>query len=234
MNKTTLNDRVKSLEKDMELVKKFIGITGKLLKDAVDSVTSTPDAANISQVKLYVDANGNFKYYSDDSAKILINAGIKLTPFSVWQAQQMTVSAPTVETEGFAVGDRVKHKFGRGNHFTATIDEITDGDTAILKNCSDPYFEGVELSLSVLVKDKEWKFTDDEKIILNLLPNCYNYLVRDQDGSLLVYSDKPHKEEDCWETDGMLKRWEDLSVFMNEFKSVKWGDEEPCEFRRFI
>lgn len=85
---------------------------------------------------------------------------------------------------------------------------------------------------------KTWKFTEDEKAILRNLPEKYQYIARDNSGDLFVYYVKPLKNGDCWYPNYPDSRtlW-NLSSFVfynNIFKSIKWEDKEPCEFRKFI
>lgn len=81
-------------------------------------------------------------------------------------------------------------------------------------------------------KKPEWTFTEDEKVILRNLPEEYKWIARDRDGDLMVYEVKPEKRSICW--GGRMTDFEMFCVFNHLFRSIKWEDEEPCEFRKYI
>lgn len=81
-------------------------------------------------------------------------------------------------------------------------------------------------------KELEWTFTEDEKVILRNLPEEYKWIARDRDGDLLVYKVKSEKGSICWGR--RLTDFEIFCVFNHLFQSIKWEDEEPCEFRKYI
>ena len=78
-----------------------------------------------------------------------------------------------------------------------------------------------------------WTFTDDEKVILRNLPDEFKWIARDSDEYLAVFTAKPRK--DCkysvWLAPGNCLC---LKEFNHIFQSIKWEDEEPCEFRNYI
>ena len=51
------------------------------------------------------------------------------------------------------------------------------------------------------------------------------WIARDSDGSLFVYTEKPHKNKLCWFIDNSYC----LEVDNNLFPEVRWEDEEPRE-----
>ncbi len=84
-----------------------------------------------------------------------------------------------------------------------------------------------------------WTFTDDEKVILKNLPEKYKWIARDKDGSVLVSFSKPFKDEDedIWDIDDYEYgevRSSYIWQFNHLFQSIKWTDEEPCEFRKYL
>ena len=79
---------------------------------------------------------------------------------------------------------------------------------------------------------KRWTFTDDEKVILRNLADGYDWIVRDRDGRLNVYSSKPFKQKVEWSCDNGASY--ELMLYEHLFKSIKWEDEEPCEFRKYL
>lgn len=80
--------------------------------------------------------------------------------------------------------------------------------------------------------EPKWIFTEYEKAILRNLPEEYKWIARDRDGDLMVYKGKPEKRSFCWGR--RMTDFEMFSVFNHLFRSIKWEDEEPCEFRKYI
>lgn len=79
---------------------------------------------------------------------------------------------------------------------------------------------------------KEKKFTEDEKAILRNLPEFYKWIVRNKCGQLYISSDKPIKSDidKCW----VMHKICYFYIYEHLFKSIKWEDEEPCEFRKYV
>ena len=80
------------------------------------------------------------------------------------------------------------------------------------------------------VEPPKWKFTEDEKAILRNLPEVYKWIARDSDGDLYVYESKPSKEGEFWNALSCCA-W---TLFTHIFQTIKWEDEEPCEFRKYL
>lgn len=73
-----------------------------------------------------------------------------------------------------------------------------------------------------------------EITILNYLENCthFKWIARDQDNSLCIYENKPHKEKTngyvYWNRSDIKPNDIDfLGPFENLFKFIKWEDSEP-------
>lgn len=81
--------------------------------------------------------------------------------------------------------------------------------------------------------EPKWVFTEYEKAILRNLPEEYKWIARDRDGGLNVYNVKPYKLDDCWGRK-RISDFEMFNIFEHLFQSIKWEDEEPCEFRKYI
>lgn len=80
-----------------------------------------------------------------------------------------------------------------------------------------------------------WTFTKDERSILRLLSKSFNYIARDSLGYLRIYRDKPVKDmKEGWWKPVNYGDWNFLNVFDVKFEHIKWTDEEPCEFRRYV
>lgn len=72
-------------------------------------------------------------------------------------------------------------------------------------------------------KREEQAITVDEKAILRNINPKYKYIVRDNDGRLHVYEEKPEKDECEW----LAPSYVGLLAFRHLFPMVKWEDEEP-------
>ena len=77
-----------------------------------------------------------------------------------------------------------------------------------------------------IIKISKYDFTEEEKKILRCFKQIgYNYIARDKDGILALYSNKPYKITNMWNyQDG---EYIDLRIKM--FESIKWQDPEPFE-----
>lgn len=59
--------------------------------------------------------------------------------------------------------------------------------------------------------------------------NEYNFIARDKNNNLYLYSNKPWKEEIYWCYSGKF-----MTVFEELFKFVKWANEEPCNIDEIL
>lgn len=79
------------------------------------------------------------------------------------------------------------------------------------------------------------KPTEDEKAILRNLPKKYEYIARDYNGNLYLYTKKPQKvlETDYWANtvDGTSKIF---NIYEHLFKFIKWRDAEPYNIEELI
>ncbi|SHI43330.1 hypothetical protein [Parasporobacterium paucivorans] len=69
------------------------------------------------------------------------------------------------------------------------------------------------------------QFTEDEKVIARNLPEEYEWIVRNKNGDLNLFTTKPIKHEDRWDLSaygGCV--WFCLSGL---FQSIQWTDTEP-------
>ena len=83
---------------------------------------------------------------------------------------------------------------------------------------------------------KKKQFTDDELCILRNIDNKYKWIARDKvygeyrgydECGLIIYEDKPYKDNisDIWYEDDCDS--ESLNVYKNLFQSIQYEDEEP-------
>ena len=78
-------------------------------------------------------------------------------------------------------------------------------------------------------RKEEPKLTEDEKVILRILPKKYKYIARDKNSLICLYEKKPRKRENSW--DGckyMLLPLEHL------FQFIQWEDEEPYSIEELL
>lgn len=118
----------------------------------------------------------------------------------------------------------------------ATIEKIeNDGEVILTDFTANKKNIGYCFSLDMLKpavnEPKQWKFTEDEKVILRNLPKEYNWIARDSNKDLYIYITKPCKIEDIWDYD---ESPHELDSFEHLFQTIQWDDAEPCEFRKFI
>ena len=66
------------------------------------------------------------------------------------------------------------------------------------------------------------KLTDDEKVIFRNLSEEYKWIVRDKNGLIYLFTNKPFKDLNRWMGYGPL-----MCPFKHLFKFIKWEDEEP-------
>ena len=123
-------------------------------------------------------------------------------------------------------------KIIRGNYEgeTVLINKLESDNSywvkSLNKNC---YFIVNEQDLEPYTKPR-WTFIDDEKVILRNLPKEWRFVARDECGLLALYQERPCKAETFWEDAGFIT----LNIYSHLFQSIKWEDNEPCEFRKYI
>ena len=93
-------------------------------------------------------------------------------------------------------------------------------------------FEKYELSfdLDAMVNDLCQKcdpFTDDEKIILNNLPEKYKWIARNKNGDLVVYDKKPRRN-DYGSFYVYYGFFIDLRMFKHLFRNITWQSGAVC------
>ena len=79
------------------------------------------------------------------------------------------------------------------------------------------------------------KLTKLQKAILfQLLDNEYKWLVRDKFNTLEVYIDKPHKEQQFWESEDEKEQGLVISKPLETFDFVKWEDSKPWSIEELL
>ena len=117
----------------------------------------------------------------------------------------------------------------------ATISEI-DREEVELKDFTSKGDTNWFYSLDMIkpVEDEpRWTFSEDEKAILRNLPKEYEWIARDKNNIVCIYSERPYKDIrwGFWFDTSILTG---LNEFNHLFQSIKWSDTEPCQFRKYI
>ena len=96
----------------------------------------------------------------------------------------------------------------------------------------DRDYEVCNVSLNVIAKwdvvklPKKKEFTDAELCILRNFNKEYKWIARDEDGDLTMFSTKPLREDDCWNSNAMCIL--DMHIdYPKLFRQITWEDEEP-------
>ena len=108
---------------------------------------------------------------------------------------------------------------------------LNTGELVMLPSGIESEIEINDLKGADLKLAPQWTFTEDEKVILRNLSEESNWVARDEHGNLLAFRLKPHKGKSLWIGRGF---YYSLKTFEHIFKSIKWSDEEPCEFRKYL
>ena len=99
--------------------------------------------------------------------------------------------------------------------------------------CKDCKFYSGEKVKGCKVSTKEWcnsryiekpKISRKDRMFLECIIDRYKYMVRDMDGDIYVYQNKPIKMFDVWDNGGEIQ---DISYFKIDFPMVRWKDEKP-------
>ena len=160
--------------------------------------------------------------------------------FKSWEEMEREFGVDECGDINIPMGFLKSMKFLCGTY--ATIEGLyKDSSMEVMVNlidstCNEDSFNDYGYTLSMLKpavnEPKQWKFTEDEKVILRNLPNEYNWIARDENKSLYVYIEKPCKIEDIW--DYGCNNSFGIDLFKHLFQTIQWYDFEPCEFRKFI
>lgn len=76
------------------------------------------------------------------------------------------------------------------------------------------------------------KLSEDEKVMLRILPKEYKQIARDKYGNL-VCGNNLERDKIGWHTDESEK-WNYLIVFNDLFKFITWEDEEPYNIKELL
>lgn len=77
------------------------------------------------------------------------------------------------------------------------------------------------------------RITKTAKVILESINQRYNWIVKESNGTVCIYGDKPKKEDDGrWH--GYSYRCIDLAFKENIFDFLSWKDEEPINIKELL
>lgn len=130
----------------------------------------------------------------------------------------------------FSVGSEDNWYRFRNFNLMCVVHVKTDYDSFFTSPLSLNY-----LLLSHLKLKPQWVFTEDEKVILRNLPDEFQWITRDESGWLYMFGIKPIKGEHQWWHKSKSRRdAKNLNILKHLFQSIKWTDDEPCEFRKYL
>ena len=181
----------------------------------------------VKRMKYLCGTYATIKHITDDEYIALSNFTAK-TPERASRADNDWTFTKDEPKCKFNVGDKVKWE---SSDKPVTIVEITQDHTRLLIqlwNRAQTWVYEHELEPYT---EPRWTFTDDEKVILRNLPEKCKWIARDSCGGLYIFFEKPSKDDSDWDYDHDAL---DFERFEHLFQSIKWTDDEPCEFRKFI
>lgn len=114
-----------------------------------------------------------------------------------------------------------------------TCENTKDGDIIKIYDCpiidrrSWNFANNDKSLLNLVWERKEFEVSEDEKIILKNIDKVYNYITRDSNGFLFLYSTKPEKGRifNVWCAEDTIIGG--FSAYTHLFQFIKWEDEEP-------
>ena len=218
-----------------ELCEKVKFNSDKILeqKKQISELGKRMDALNFTLEKAYENIEllqnqiDEIRETGNDNKKIKHHSNFKTDDFE-WIYVKPATDEPKCK---FNVFHRVVIK---ANGYIDTIIKISkSGNRFLLKTANNgECLENEVEPCGFLFTEPRWTFTDDEKVILRNVLKDYKWLVRDEDGELCIYEERPHKLEIMWDSDSGSVMG--ICGFNHLFQSIKWTDEEPCEFRKYL
>jgi hypothetical protein len=112
---------------------------------------------------------------------------------------------------------------------------VTKEGERVVRCCSIRCVECLFCDANCKEKVREWTeqeyiekkvISKRDKTFLECIGEGIKYITRDMDGFLFIYSIKPHKLIDCWESGGIESN-KSLEFFKLNLPMVKWSDKEP-------
>lgn len=95
-----------------------------------------------------------------------------------------------------------------------------NGFTSMLEPNSEPIWK----------EKKHIEIPEPDRTILENIDEEYQWITRDEDGCVCVYTSKPTKKDSVW----IGSSYANLNGFNHLFQFVRWTDEEPVNFREAL
>lgn len=93
-------------------------------------------------------------------------------------------------------------------------------------------YEFEDIVFPIEQEKPKWTFTEDEKVVLRMVDERFKWIARNKFGGIELFRYKPYKYGEMWMNEFVT--FDDLTVLKKFFKTIKWEDDEPCEFRKYI
>ena len=127
---------------------------------------------------------------------------------------------------GVEEGEEFKFKLGKAYYkYIISCNELVyydENKKEWVKSCKPININDLP-NLKIIKLPKKKEFTDDELAIMRSLPKKYEYITKDRNGHIYLYTEKPVKFDEEW----TISCCRDFTIFNHVFNSIKWEDEEP-------
>lgn len=80
-------------------------------------------------------------------------------------------------------------------------------------------------------KEKAPLLSEAEYHILKNVTATWEWIARDEDGGLFIYTEKPYKSTSYWK---YTSKYIELGIYEHLFSCVKWEDDEPWEIAKLL
>lgn len=78
------------------------------------------------------------------------------------------------------------------------------------------------------------KLSDAERVILENIDKVYNWIARDKNGRLFIYTEKPSKAIECWTNNSKIMVGANFNLFIHLFQFIKWEDEQAYSIEELL
>ena len=141
-------------------------------------------------------------------------------------------------------GEEILDILESGNNFTVTKDGKIGECRPIFGNCNTCLFcETVKYDTNCRESKGFWlkkeyvkkpKITENEIGVLTLIKPIFQYIARDKDGKIYLYSKKPIKGVNKWICNAD-NNCDDMTMFIKSaFIMIEWEDEEPWKIEDLL
>lgn len=155
-----------------------------------------------------------------------------------------TVTEVTIESgDRFEIVNMYRDKYllkNNDDEFCSLQVEMTDQlfrrvkNDRVLQRDEKTILSGETETTTDETNDGQWTFSEDEKAILRNLSEKYKWIARNENNNLFVYEVKPAKNHVLGVWQVYINFCKSLKYYNYLFKTIKWTDDEPCEFGKYI